>query len=104
MINLRLCRRTPDVLKLLASRSESWRADPRRTHTGIDTHNLCAVSTPRAIRPGNFGWVCQAVVIDRVSPSTLKNRSCSEPTQVGCHAASTFTTSLTSSSIRHEPE
>ena len=57
-----------------------------------------------AIRPGNNGWVCHAVVIDRTPLSTLKNGTCSVPIQAGCQAVSTFMISLSPSSIRHEPE
>jgi len=45
--------------------------------------------TPRIRRSGNFGCCCSGDVIDKVSPSSLKKRVCSVPTQAGCHALST---------------
>src|SRR5437667_3623294 len=90
-------RRFRDVRRRSARRLEDDAAGARH-------YILCAVSTPRAIRPGNNGWVCHAVVIDRTPLSTLKNRTCSVPIQAGCQAVSTFMMSLSPSSTRHEPE
>src|SRR6202040_4132080 len=90
-------RRFRDVRRRSARRLEDDAAGARH-------YILCAVSTPRAIRPGNNGWVCHAVVIDRTPLSTLKNRTCSVPIQAGCQAVSTFMMNLSPSSTRHEPE
>ena len=85
------------------------RRSARRHENDVDAagarhYILCAVSTPRAIRPGNNGWVCHAVVIDGTPLSTLKNRTCSVLIPAGCQAVSTFMISLSPSSMRHEPE